>query len=180
MRERPDAVPLARRKYPSTWTGSISSSIRVATSYLPIPHLGRSVSRSIDDEEETHGYWRRSVEDIVAASQGKPPRLLIELRKVILECSTDTEGIFRRTSNVSWHITPNNGSWFNQSPLLGRLVPLLDLPIEEQPNIPWAKIAKDDPLLPPKVLLRFLAELSPSLIPPALYPIMRSCTTTQS
>ncbi len=47
------------------------------------------------------GYWDRSLDDLIYEFGGKVPPLLHELRRVILEECTETEGIFRRTSNVS-------------------------------------------------------------------------------
>ena len=47
------------------------------------------------------GYWGRADGDILADSGGKVPKLLVELGETISTYCTDTEGIFRRTSNVS-------------------------------------------------------------------------------
>lgn len=64
-----------------------------------------------------------------------------------------------------------------QSVLLGPMIALLDLPILKQPNLPWSEIAREDPLLPPKILLRFLSDLDQPLIPQSTYSSIRNCTT---
>jgi hypothetical protein len=45
---------------------------------------------------------------------------------------------------------------FIQSHLIPALLALLDIPPAHQPTLPWSEMASEDPLLPPKMLLRFL------------------------
>jgi hypothetical protein len=54
-----------------------------------------------------------------------------------------------------------------------------DLPLDTQPDIPWKDIAREDPLLPPKLLLRFLAKLQSTIFPPCLYPGIRKSTSLE-
>jgi hypothetical protein len=62
---------------------------------------------------------------------------------------------------------------FTQSHLIPALLALLDIPPADQPTLPWSEMASEDPLLPPKMLLRFLSELAEPLIPPELYSNVR-------
>jgi hypothetical protein len=62
---------------------------------------------------------------------------------------------------------------FIQSHLIPALLALLDIPPAHQPTLPWSEMASEDPLLPPKMLLRFLSELAEPLIPPELYTNVR-------
>lgn len=70
-----------------------------AGSYLPLPRFGTPAGAM--EYEAGKGYWGRSSDDLVR-EQGGVPKIMEELRSVIIggECS-GTEGIFRRSSNVS-------------------------------------------------------------------------------
>ena len=74
-----------------------------AASYLPLalPLTGTPVRLS-DGHLAGRGYWDRTAEDLVNDAGGKVPPLLQTLRDVLLAECTATEGIFRRTSNVSF------------------------------------------------------------------------------
>ncbi|OCF43759.1 hypothetical protein I317_02363 [Kwoniella heveanensis CBS 569] len=179
LRERPDLIPplhgrasktnarpkLAREASDSSlasWSyHALSSAMTTAVSYLPITQLGLSGPTDSANEGlsvEARGYWGRSLQAILEENSGDLPPLLKDLRNIILaECTTE-EGVFRRSSN---------------SPLFTPLVALLDLPIREQPNIPWMVIARHDPLVPPKLLSRFLAELSGPVIKHEDYAVIR-------
>lgn len=52
------------------------------------------------EDEEAEGYWHRSAEDLLFEGGGRVP-LVDELCAAILQECGGTEGIFRRTSNVS-------------------------------------------------------------------------------
>ncbi|KAK1926317.1 Rho GTPase activation protein [Papiliotrema laurentii] len=174
MRDRPDLFPEQTRRstrYPrdandsSSWSETISSTISYASSYLT---FGRSMSDLASDDpgaDKPKGYWGRRIQNVVEESKGRVPPLLHSLGNAIVVHCTGTEGVFRKTSN---------------SILLGPLVALLDLPIASQPTLPWSEIALEDPLLPPKLLLRFFAELEVPLIPPTMYSTIRKTTTLES
>ena len=111
MRDRPDLFPQKRAskyRYPvkdvetgSTWSGTISSTLSYASSYLPFSRSLSEASYESDVAEGSRGYWARSIQDLVSEAGGRVPPLFETLGKVIVDKCTDTEGIFRRTSNVS-------------------------------------------------------------------------------
>lgn len=68
---------------------------------------------------------------------------------------------------------PPNALMFTQSHLVPALLALLDIPPAHQPTLPWSEMASEDPLLPPKMLLRFLSEMAEPLISPELYSNVR-------
>ncbi|WVR03411.1 hypothetical protein IAU60_000402 [Kwoniella sp. DSM 27419] len=152
---------------------ALSSAVSTAASYLPLPQLGLGAQHAPSESSEkdhaggdcARGCWGRALGDLMQESGTRPsriPRLLDELRKAILAECTQTEGVFRRSSN---------------STLLTPLVACLDLPLDAQPNLPWVDIAHRDPLLPPKIVSRFLAELDEPVIGPVLYSTVRRTTT---
>ncbi|WVF66294.1 hypothetical protein IAT40_001034 [Kwoniella sp. CBS 6097] len=179
LRERPEMLPPLHGRASSTlnvrpklasaesdsslasWSyHAFSSAVNIAFSYLPVAHLG--ISGPVDPVNsegltEARGYWGRDLQQVLDESRGDVPRLLKDLQNVILAECTTTEGVFRRSSN---------------SPLFTPLVALLDLPIGEQPNIPWTEIARHDPLLPPKILSKFMAELRAPVIKPDDYAVI--------
>jgi hypothetical protein len=115
LRERPEIHPIKSSKWSEwqrtrsdnergTWAGTIREAVGAAGSYLPVPRWGSW--EGIGGAERAgprgaNGYWSRSAEALVIEAGGKVPRLLVDLRKVILSGCTTTEGMFRRTSNVS-------------------------------------------------------------------------------
>ncbi|ORY31981.1 hypothetical protein BCR39DRAFT_524925 [Naematelia encephala] len=141
--------------------GTISSMLGTAGSYLSLPRFGSDGSLPATTEAfiRGKGYWKRTAEAIMADFNGKTPKLLIDLSQVILHECTTTEGIFRRSNN---------------STLLPAIEGILDLPVDQQPTLPWTELAQDDPLLPPIVLLRFLRDLAEPLVPPSAYPAIRA------
>ncbi|WRT63479.1 uncharacterized protein IL334_000384 [Kwoniella shivajii] len=178
LRERPDLLPLVppkngfnapplRRGDSQTSLASwgyqtVSSAMGAAAAYLPFSPLNQERSEQSSKKtqaDQRRGYWGRKAEDVLHDCGESIPPLLIEMRKVILRECINTEGVFRRNSNSS---------------ILPALVGILDLPIGQQPNLPWTDIAKDDPLLPPKILSRFFAELAEPLITPDLYEVIRN------
>ncbi|RXK37273.1 hypothetical protein M231_05415 [Tremella mesenterica] len=107
------------------------------------------------------GYWGRKPEHLIQAD-GKISSSFQQLREVILGFGTAEEGVFRRTSN---------------STLLRVLESILDLPLNSQPSLPWTQLAKRDPLLPPKVLMKLYSSLDSPLIPQSLYPIIKNISS---
>nr|XP_031863737.1 uncharacterized protein CI109_000989 [Kwoniella shandongensis]KAA5530809.1 hypothetical protein CI109_000989 [Kwoniella shandongensis] len=140
---------------------TISSAVGTAASYLPIPTFGFGAESNgmMDDTATAAGYWGRDVTSLVNDCGGRIPPLLVQLRKAILSECVRTEGVFRRGSN---------------SELLSSLVAVLGIPIESQPNLPWNELARQDPLLPPKILSKFLTDLASPIIGPDLYDKVRS------
>ncbi|WWC97213.1 hypothetical protein V866_004092 [Kwoniella sp. B9012] len=191
LKERPDIIPLApptrgrhvgaedvpklkridsESSIASWGYQTISSAMETAASYLPIPHFGIG---SYDNQQNlmssrNEGYWGRDLDDLIGAgegnSSGRVPPLLVDLGKVILQECITTEGVFRRSSN---------------SHLLPTLIAILDLPISQQPNLLWTEIAKEDPLLPPKILSRFLGELKDPILNNNVYDLIRRTITTE-
>jgi len=84
-----------------SWTGTISSSISYATSYLPFSQYLTDTNEKTSIATGPSGLWGRKAEEILQDNDGKLPRALIGLRDAILTHCTSTEGVFRRTSNVS-------------------------------------------------------------------------------
>ncbi|EIW67888.1 hypothetical protein TREMEDRAFT_44893 [Tremella mesenterica DSM 1558] len=107
------------------------------------------------------GYWGRKPEHLIQAN-GKIYSLFQQLREAILGYCNAEEGVFRRTSN---------------STLMPVLESILDLPLNSQPSLPWTQLAKRDPLLPPKVLMKLYSSLDSPLIPQSLYPIIKDITS---
>lgn len=56
---------------------------------------------TIERTKSKRGYWGRSADDLLVETGGAIPPLLEELRRVILSECRATEGVFRRSSNVS-------------------------------------------------------------------------------
>ncbi|WWC85640.1 uncharacterized protein L201_000506 [Kwoniella dendrophila CBS 6074] len=140
---------------------TISSAVETAASYLPLPPFGFYETQGKLPTGNS-GYWGRNVDELLQEYGGSLPPLLTELRKVILTECVSTEGVFRRSSNSS---------------LLPAIITLLDLSTSRQPRLPWSDLAKEDPLLPPKILSRFLAELREPIIKEDLYVIIRGTTS---
>lgn len=164
----------------ASWTEAISSGLSFASTYLPIPRFSISSpnTKFAPPGGLEESSWRRSAEGMVAASEGKTPNIISTLCQVILEHCAKTEGIFRRSSNVSKAIRLPNVSKLTlvpQSTLLDIILTLLDLPPSEQPTFPWTAIAQQDDLILPKILTRMLSQMQTPLIPPSLYPAIRSC-----
>ncbi|KAK8845315.1 hypothetical protein IAR55_006028 [Kwoniella newhampshirensis] len=143
---------------------TLSSAVGTAASYLPFQGLAieDETEPMAGDAQSTAGYWRRDTVKLVQECGGKVPPLLVELRKVILSECTTTEGVFRRGSN---------------SELLPPLMGILAMPIDSQPNLPWVDLARQDPLLAPKILSKFLAESTTPMIKPNDYGTVRSVAT---
>lgn len=187
LRDRPDLIPTRCRggyQRPKmeervSWTGTISSSISYATSYLPFSQYLSDSNEKRAIDTVPRGLWGRTASEVLDDTNGKLPRALMGLRDAILTHCTGTEGVFRRSSNVSQGVARKAALRLCESSLLGPITALLDLPSEDQPNLPWTDIAAEDPLVPPKVLLRFIADLSEPLIPESLYPSVRQTTSTQ-
>ncbi|WWC57970.1 uncharacterized protein I303_100505 [Kwoniella dejecticola CBS 10117] len=140
---------------------TISSAVETAASYLPLPlpQFGASSPSQCDPlSKVAAGHWNRNLDELIAECGGNIPPLLVQLRKVILRECLGTEGVFRRSSN---------------SPLLPATISLLDIPIDQQPNLPWNELAREDPLLPPKILSRFLKELDEPVIQHGLYGVIK-------
>ncbi|OCF59805.1 hypothetical protein L486_02478 [Kwoniella mangroviensis CBS 10435] len=149
---------------------TISSAMETAASYLPIPHFGLG---SYDNQQSplvsgNKGYWGRDLDDLIRAAEGNVnggiPSLLVDLGKAILQECIRTEGVFRRTSNS--HLVPT-------------LIAILDVPISQQPNLPWPEIAKEDPLLPPKILSRFLGDMKEPILTNSVYDLIRRTRTIE-
>ncbi|WVQ93915.1 hypothetical protein IAU59_000993 [Kwoniella sp. CBS 9459] len=163
---KPDVRPKLEREASdsslASWSyHALSSALTTAASYLPVTQLGLAASEeqaSATNLTEAKGYWGRDLQTLLDENNGDVPPLLKSLRSVILAECTATEGVFRRSSN---------------SPLFTPLAALLDLPLADQPNIPWTDIARHDPLLPPKILSKFLAELSEPVVRCADYAVTR-------
>ena len=85
-----------------SWTGTISSSISYATAYLPFSQYLTDNNEKGSIDTGPSGLWGRSAEEVLRDTNGKVPQALIGLRNAILTHCTGTEGVFRRTSNVSW------------------------------------------------------------------------------
>lgn len=91
---------------------AISSAIGTANSYLPFkiasgalpptPEEERKKSLDQDSAAEPTKYWSGDLDKILADNKGHLPRVLHELRALILGMCSDTEGIFRRTATVSF------------------------------------------------------------------------------
>jgi hypothetical protein len=104
LAEHPELVPSSSKSKAYTTKRDISwrSSIVSVGSYLN-PY-GQS---SNDVKGGGQGYRGRNVEGLIKESEGKVPLLLEQLKEVILSECIETEGIFRRSSNVSYTcITP--------------------------------------------------------------------------
>lgn len=102
---------------------TLTSTLSAASSYLPLPGFKVTRENSLTGKSETgRGYWRRTIEDLIKEADGKIPHLLEELSQAILSECTTTEGIFRRTSNVSQdvvscsHISLTSDSLSSSSP----------------------------------------------------------------
>jgi hypothetical protein len=120
----------------TTWGGTITSALGTAGSYLSLPRFGlgeeaevlgvgaeKSTGGEVEGRPSEQGYWGRNARDVLV--KGKVPVLFDELRKVILK-SYKTEGLFRRSSNVS-----------QQGPMLGQSTNL-SYAIQDRPGIPDA------------------------------------------
>ncbi|KAK4685204.1 hypothetical protein P7C73_g4952, partial [Tremellales sp. Uapishka_1] len=145
-----------------TWGSTISSTLGTMSSYLPIPRFS---DEPILRKERSGGYFGRTADEVIEESSGEIPKLLKDLRRVILEESAEVEGVFRRGSN---------------SELLRPIADLLSLAKEDQPILPWKAIATLDPLLPPTMLKRWLRSTKDPIIPQTLYGIVRETTGIES
>ncbi|WVW81631.1 hypothetical protein I302_103626 [Kwoniella bestiolae CBS 10118] len=182
LRDRPDIIPptpskegtssapkLKRMDSESSIASwgyqTISSAVETAASYLPLPRFGvDSYHRPALESAGNKGYWGRDLDELTKECGGNVPPLLVELGKVILKECTTTEGVFRRTSN---------------SHLLPVLTAILDLPISQHPNLTWTEIAREDSLLPPKILSRFLGELTQPILTSDMYSTIRETETAE-
>lgn len=102
----------------ASWTEAISSGLSFASTYLPIPRFS-TLSPNTEYAPpgvSGEGSWRRSPQDMVAACEGKTPKIISTLCQVILEHCAKTEGIFRRSSNVSKAIRLPNVSKLTSVP----------------------------------------------------------------
>lgn len=107
MKCRPD-LRLERSSYPlpgekevdtESWSGTISSTFTYATSYLPFLRSQADIP-DVDAGSHNNGLWGRRIEDIMDESAGQIPAALTDLGQAITKHCTQTEGIFRRSSNV--------------------------------------------------------------------------------
>ncbi|BEI96957.1 hypothetical protein CcaverHIS631_0205460 [Cutaneotrichosporon cavernicola] len=131
---------------------ALSAALGTAASWLH-----PNVSAALNDKPG-QAYWARDIEVIVAENGGHIPRVLAVIGKAILDYSTATQGIFRRSSN---------------SPLTPILQNLMDLPLDLQPRLDWAVIAQSDPLLPPIMLKKVISTLRSPVFGQHLYHIIR-------
>ncbi|EAL18012.1 hypothetical protein CNBK0330 [Cryptococcus deneoformans B-3501A] len=138
---------------------ALSSVVSTAASYVGLSRTSFNDSAERRRVVASEGYWKRDLTALVDECGGKVPPLLLTLSRVILSAGISTEGIFRRASN-SRH--------------LELLVALLSLPLEDQGNPSWFQLAHADPLLPPKILCKFLAELASPILRSELYDVIRS------
>ncbi|OXG44027.1 hypothetical protein C359_01133 [Cryptococcus neoformans Bt120] len=138
---------------------ALSSMVSTAASYVGLPRTSFNDAAERRRVVASEGYWKRDLTALVDECGGKVPPLLLSLGKVILSAGISTEGIFRRAPH-SRHLEP--------------LVALLALPLEDQGNPSWSQLALADPLLPPKILCKFLAELASPILRSELYDVIRS------
>ncbi|GMK54253.1 hypothetical protein CspeluHIS016_0108390 [Cutaneotrichosporon spelunceum] len=119
--------------------------------------LHPNVNAALNDRP-SQPYWARDIDAIAAENGGHVPRVLTVIAKSILDHSTSTEGIFRRSPH---------------SALAAILHNLLDLPLDLQPRLDWSVIAKADPLLPPILLKKILRTLHAPVFGQHTYPLIR-------
>jgi hypothetical protein len=107
LRENPNLPPqrglnaIPTISYNKGWTESITSTLSAASSYVILPWTtGGNQDQSFRSEKQS-GYWNRDINELMEEHKGKVPPLITELRSVILTDCTNTEGVFRRSSNVS-------------------------------------------------------------------------------
>jgi len=80
----------------TSWASSLVSTVTLAGSYLNL--IGSHIR---DESTLAKGYWKRDLDSLISDFGGRIPPLFEELRKVILTECTSTEGIFRRSTQVS-------------------------------------------------------------------------------
>lgn len=156
-----------------SWTGTITSTLSYASSYIPsllMPSTLAGHSRA--DDERPRGVLNRKLDDLLHESDGRVPASLSSLGVTIGRYCNGTEGVFRRSTNVSRYamVYPSD----QQSPLLVAILAILDLPLDQHPSMPWNTIAEEDPLLPPQVFLRILRCLAEPLLSTESYPCIRN------
>lgn len=74
---------------------ALTSVLGSATSWL-----SPAVTEALDKEERER-YWAREIDEIVKENGGHVPRVVSAIGSAILLWCADTEGIFRRSANVS-------------------------------------------------------------------------------
>ncbi|KIR63830.1 hypothetical protein I314_03236 [Cryptococcus bacillisporus CA1873] len=138
---------------------ALSSMVDTAASYVGLSRSSFSDPAERRRAFASEGYWKRDLTALVDECGGKVPPLLLSLGRVILSAGIHTEGIFRKAPK-SRHLEP--------------LIALLSLPLEDQGNLSWLQLAHADPLLPPKILCKFLSELASPILPSEFYDVIRS------
>ncbi|KAL7419964.1 hypothetical protein Q5752_004927 [Cryptotrichosporon argae] len=144
---------------PRAWAyATISGALASASSYLRAPQV------AVVDPLElgARGLHGGRVSDL--APGGHVVGVLVELARVILNDCAGIEGIFRRSCSPHY---------------LAATLSILSLPQEQQPTFPLAELTAIDPLLPPALVKRLLADLEQPVIPADLYPLIRLTSTVE-
>jgi hypothetical protein len=172
--ERTDLFPSANatqygqlKPVATGWLDGLRGAIGAASSYLPYGYT----SPYTGNECVKDGWYGRTADELIQESSSLPA-FMDDLRAAILQECSSTEGIFRATPKVSQHLLSTMTDDL-QATLRQPLIALLSLPSEDQPFYPWSAIARFDPFLLPKMLMRIFSTSPSPYIPPGLYPSIR-------